>query len=233
MPHGTDSAWVRGQDADTCAGPRFWRSRTRSFLARRAILDISTPQLEALRARLAAAAARTSARPDADADDGAGPAIAVGRVGLCLLADFPQGAVAFDADLVAGALARIDGPLCATALLAMAPEDALGWVRGDWGRDRAGGEIERFLALAGEVLRDCTAALAQAEGAVAALDATLAEDPVVAILLATHAPSDTLVLSAELLVADGETHRPTFLAWMLDAKGLMGLLPEGSGSTEG
>lgn len=135
---------------------------------------------------------------------------------LCLLADFPIGALVAHDDLVAGVVTRFEGPFGGTAVLALDPEDAFAWVRATEG---PGDPIERYLEAAGRLVG------AAVEGWGASVGATLAcgtprlhEDSVVGILLGTHAPSDTGILSVRLSLETPGGACNAYLYLLLDPK---------------
>jgi hypothetical protein len=90
---------------------------------------------------------------------------------------------------------RIGGRLDGTALLAMEPGDALLWLqRGDDDSDPLG----RFVDWGNRLIAGVVDSLATALQAEASLqEPTLEERPLMAALLGTHAPSDTMVLSLQ------------------------------------
>ncbi len=96
-------------------------------------------------------------------------------------------------DLVAGVLQRFEGRLTGTALLAMDPGDALLWLqRGDDDADPLG----RFVDWGSRILAGVMLTLASTlQQDVTLAEPTLDERPLMAALLGTHAPSDTMVLS--------------------------------------
>jgi len=144
------------------------------------------------------------------------PRPVVVKVSGCPLGRFPDGALGCDGELVAAAVARVEAPTAGSAVLALDPEHALTWVAeaGD-GAD----PIARFLALSGALLRAATSGLETPLGVrLASGPAALGEDSVVGILLATHAPSDTWVLSARVDLDAGGLRRPAHAYWLLDPK---------------
>ena len=188
---------------------------------------LSPVQLESLRAQLAKGARRSS--EDLQQRHATGSRLSVDALSLCPLADFPRGAVCDEGDLVAGAVARFEGRASGTALLAVDPADALAWVRGGAPTEDP---IARYLELAERVLVGCLGTLAAGIRAPVALaQPVLVEDSVVGILLATHAPSDTLVLSVQLTLEGTGLRVPVFLYALVDAK-LLTLLADAGGDDE-
>ncbi len=111
------------------------------------------------------------------------------------LADFDPGAAARgpSGDLIAGVVQRFEGPISGSALLALEPGDALLWLqRGDDDAD----PLARFVEWGSRLLEGVTRALGDALGGeVVCGPGSLEERSLMAALLGTHAPSDTLVLS--------------------------------------
>ncbi len=120
------------------------------------------------------------------------------------LADFSGASEADHADVVAGVAQRFSGVLRGTSVFTMQPEGALLWSRSaaepDSDPDRV---LSTFVDLGSRVLEDVvgTAAhamhgqsMGQSIGQSVEFDAaTLRENSRVAIVLATHAPSDTAI----------------------------------------
>lgn len=100
-------------------------------------------------------------------------------------------------DVVAGVLARLEGGLCGSALLALEPDEALAWVRACGAAD----PLDTFVAMGGAVLEAvATAIRAATRSKTASCVARLVEESEPALLAATHAPADTLVVSARLRI---------------------------------
>ena len=113
------------------------------------------------------------------------------------LGDFGESGLQLSEDLVAGVMGRADGAMPGTLSLVVEPLDALAWAQVGGGD----GPLETFVALGREVLVGITVALAEAlESPVEFRDARLVEEPELAMLVKTHAPSDTLVFSSRLRI---------------------------------
>lgn len=161
----------------------------------------STEQMIALHAFFAEAAAAGEA---ALAElSGGETGIDVLEVRAGVLEQFGERGMRVGDDLVAAVIGRIEGGLPGSAGLALEPEEALAWARsGD------GDPIASFVALGRALLEG----LAQAIGEVTRIetgfhDPRLAEQTEPCLLAATHAPSDTLVLSARMRIESrGEAH---------------------------
>ncbi len=125
-------------------------------------------------------------------------------------------------DLVAGALTACRGDLSGAALLHMDPEAALAWSRAlAPGADA----IATFLGAGDVLLGSVIRAASDVLGLPTELGACqLVEDTLGGCLLATHAPPDTVLIGAKLVVetgaegaADEQTHDATFHL-LLDGK---------------
>ena len=144
--------------------------------------------------------------------------ITLRRIGVCALAEFSEGAVCNDGGLIAGAVLRFGGMLSGTALLSLEPEDALAWTQSAGpGREL----LSTFVALGSEALSAIVRSATerwQIETHVG--EGRLVEDSVVAIMLDTHAPSDTAIVSAGLELRAGDVHVPAYFYLMLEPKPL-------------
>lgn len=190
-------------------------------------LSLSIPQHELLRDCLASGLERAR---DALADTAAASSeLRLDSVSTCTLYDFdpdrdPRGP---SGELIAGVLQRFEGPLCGTGLFALDPGDALLWLQAGEGQ---GEPLDRFVDQGRRLLEVVVGALADAAGADALPGApALEERPLMAVLLGTHAPSDTLVLglSGELVfpVADvPEIRAPFRVLLLLEPKLVAGIL---------
>lgn len=111
------------------------------------------------------------------------------------LGDFGESGLRLSEDMVAGVMGRVDGAMPGSLNLVIEPEDALVWAQIGGGAD----PLETFVDLGRELLEGVAVALAQVlESPVEFRDARLVEEPELAMLVQTHAPSDTLVFSARL-----------------------------------
>ncbi len=143
---------------------------------------------------------------------------AVSRLALCSLAAYPESAILVGhAGAVAGVGGRFEAPVPVTALLALDPHDALELVRrlcSGEGSDHPVGraEIGRFVAALAELLTRLVEALgggaAGGNRARPARPPELVEDGLTTWLLATHAPRDAVLLSAEVELLEDERHAP-------------------------
>ncbi|MGH0036769.1 MAG: hypothetical protein ACQGVK_17225 [Myxococcota bacterium] len=166
-------------------------------------LKLTTAQLEAIRAQL-----ESGAR--------AGAEVLVPEAALCLLADFPNGALVGHGDITAGVVVRFQGAFGGTAVFALDPEDALAWMRPASARDDL---IPAYLDRVAGLVASAVNAWGESMGVAFAFgEPVLHEDSVVGILLGTHAPSDTLILSARLAIDADGAPRPAHLYLMVDPK---------------
>ena len=100
-------------------------------------------------------------------------------------------------DLVAAVMGRLEGGLPGSLGLALEPEDALVWARVGGAPD----PLESFVALGRLLLEGVAGALSEVlRGTTSFHDACLVETSEPCLLAATHAPSDTLVISARLRI---------------------------------
>jgi len=164
----------------------------------------STEQMIALHAFFAEAAAAGEA---ALADlSGSETGVDVLEVRAGVLEEFGERGMRVGEDLVAAVMGRLEGGLPGSTGLALEPEEALAWAR-------IGGEgdpIEAFVALGRAVLEGLAQAISEATRTRTRFhDGRLAEQTEPCLLAATHAPSDTRVLSARMRI---ETRGEAFSA---------------------
>lgn len=184
-------------------------------------LHLSIEQLDLLREHLSAGLVRaeTHLRSRHTPDSGA-------ELCACkctVLSNFAESVVGLDGDLIAGALVGFERGLVGTALFAMDPSDAFDWIRAAESADVVGD----FLARGSEVLGDLVAELGEKLSLDIAVGAPrLEEDSVAAVLLRTHAPSDTAVLSLRLHVAAGDAVLPAYVFLLVEPKSLQAALPD-------
>lgn len=137
------------------------------------------------------------------------------------LSEFPERLYCFDDAPVAGVMTNFGGGIRGSSLLAMAPADALAWVRA---REACADPVAAFLELAREVQNCVVGAIGEGLGAAVILEtARLHEDTVPVILFGTHAPSDTVILCLRAMVAAGDEVLPVYLYTLLESK-LLGCL---------
>ena len=150
-----------------------------------------------------------------------------GALALCPLADFPQKAVSTDADTVAAVVRGLVGPCCGTVAIAFEPKAALQLIRSGtlaaWKPGDARAQIDAFVA-AGAAIGEAVAAVALP--GVAAGHPRLVEDSLPAVLVSTHAPRDTMVVSAELRFHHEEQRLVGYVCLLVDGKLLPALATE-------
>jgi len=143
------------------------------------------------------------------------------QVSVCPLCDFPQSRAFGDGDRVAAVVQRFDGELPLTGVFVMEPEDALVVAR-----ELAGGgdPLDAYVDRGRAVLEALVVRAAELHEATAIPGtAVLAEEPLLPILAATHAPPDVRVLSVALLVELGERSLAATAHVLIESKPL-GLL---------
>lgn len=100
-----------------------------------------------------------------------------------------------DGDRVAAVSCAIAGWLSGTVVFAMEPEDALAWVLSSCSGDDP---LESFVSSGECIVRELVHSTAPTEPSLDLAAGRLREESLLEILVGTHAPSDTLVLSARL-----------------------------------
>jgi len=158
-------------------------------------LMISTEQMIALHSFFAAAAAL--GETSLGELSGCETEIEVQEIRCTALAEFGEQGLCLSEDLVAGVMGRLEGVMPGSLNLVLEPEDALMWSR--MGGD--GDPLETFVEIGRRLLGGMTKALCEIlPGEASFEDATLAEAPELAMLVGTHAPSDTLVFSTRMRI---------------------------------
>ena len=149
---------------------------------------------------------------------------------VCPLAEFPQGSVLVDLDMRATVLLPVRGGLSALAALSFAPEGAMTLIRrwagppgpGPDGRDAGRHSLECFLDGGQHLL--AAALIAFGLDPAPASEARLEEDALLVSLARTHAPADTAVWSAEVVITCNGSPVPAVFALMADPKALGALV---------
>ena len=144
-------------------------------------------------------------------------------------ADFPDLAESDHADVVAGVAQRFSGALRGTSVLSMAPESALAWSRSvletpDGSVIDPERVISTFVGLGSDLVGNLVAAVAQAmHGQPVEFDeASLCESSRVAIVLGTHPPGDTAVVTLGFDVEFGGEAYAAHVDLLLEPKLLPG-----------
>ncbi len=139
-------------------------------------------------------------------------------------------------DVIAAVLQRFEGHLPGTALFVLDPGDALLWLQREGATEDP---LGRFVEWGGHVLSGVVDQLASVWQAEVEYGAPMLEErPLMAALLATHPPSDTVVLSiqGELVFsvqgAPDEMHAPFSIHVLLEPKLIAGILSGLTGDTK-
>jgi hypothetical protein len=140
----------------------------------------------------------------------------VTRAALCCLSDFPERAVFCPEELMASIVLSHHGRLPGTAVLSFEPPHAFQLIRS---LSLEGDPLETFRTTIANLVQGLlTGFLTAGEGPVAFGEPCLEENSLVATVLSTHAPPDTLVVSLELGFVSPDHALPSYLYWLLDAK---------------
>ena len=184
-------------------------------------LMISTEQMIALHGFFAEAAAVGEA--SLGEITGGETEVEVQEIRATALADFGDRGLCLSDDMIAGVMGRLEGVMPGTASLVLEPEEALLWARLGGGED----PLAMYVTLGKTLLEGVAMFLAEVlEGEVAFDGARLVEQSELAMLVATHAPSDTVVFSTRMRIVardenfDAVSHllvEPKYLAQLLSA----------------
>jgi hypothetical protein len=184
-------------------------------------LMISTEQMIALHGFFAEAAAVGEA--SLGEITGCETEVEVQEVRATALGDFGDRGLCLSDDMIAGVMGRLKGVMPGTANLVLEPEEALLWARLGGGED----PLAMYVTLGKTLLEGVATFLAEVlEGEVALDGARLVEQSELAMLVATHAPSDTVVFSTRMRIVardesfDAVSHllvEPKYLAQLLSA----------------
>jgi len=173
----------------------------------------STEQMIALHAFFAEGAAAGEAVL-AD-QSGCTTEVEVVEVRCGVLDEFGERGLRVGDDLVAAVVGRLEGGLAGSLVLALEPEEALAWARmGD-----PADPLEAFQSLGRALLEGVASALSEAlRGQVALTAAGLIEASEPCLLAGTHAPADTLVVSARLRITARDETLPAAVHALLEPK---------------
>lgn len=173
----------------------------------------STEQMIALHAFFAEGAAAGEALL-AD-QSGCTTEVEVVEVRCGVLDEFGERGLRVGDDLVAAVVGRLEGGLAGSLVLALEPEEALAWARmGD-----PADPLEAFQSLGRGLLEGVASALSEAlRGQVALEAAGLIEASEPCLLAGTHAPADTLVVSARLRITARDETLPAAVHALLEPK---------------
>lgn len=138
------------------------------------------------------------------------------------LGEFGERGLLLSDDLVAGVMGRVEGRMPGSLNLVLEPEDALAWAQvGAASAD----PIEAFVSLGQELLSGMCVELSDVLGSATLLcDAELVELPELAMLVGTHAPLDTLVLSSRLRIDCRDEVLTAHSHWLVEPKYVSQLL---------
>jgi hypothetical protein len=110
-----------------------------------------------------------------------------------------------EGDRVAGVSCGLHGSLSGTAVFAMEPEDAFAWMLSSC---RGEDPLESFVASGERIIREFVHSTGPTEPSPELAAGSLREESLMEILVGTHAPSDTLVLSARLVLRTTQLRHP-------------------------
>lgn len=123
--------------------------------------------------------------------------IEVQEIRCTALSEFGERGLCLSEDLVAGVMGRLEGVMPGSLSLVLEPEEALMWSRMGGNDD----PLETFVELGRRLLGGMAGALSGILSGTACFEgARLVEEPELAMLVGTHAPSDTLVFSARMRI---------------------------------
>jgi hypothetical protein len=193
-------------------------------------VTISPSRLQIFRTALEEAASSTAA--NLQASDSFPWDLSVPRVALCCLKDFPEQAVFCGQEMMASVLVGHRGRLLGTSVISLEPRHALELIRS---LEVEGDPLDIFRRAGAGVLQGMLAWFRAADGLPAELgDPILEERSLVATVLGTHAPPNTMVVSLEIGFASTGQSFAAYLYLLLDAKVLQSALErleKGSGGS--
>ncbi len=173
----------------------------------------STEQMIALHGFFAeGAAAGEAALAD---QSGCTTEVEVVEVRCGVLDEFGERGLRAGDDLVAAVVGRLEGGLGGSMALVLEPEEALAWARTGDPAD----PLDVFLLLGRSLLEGVATTLSEAlRVATTVCDARLVETSEPCLLAGTHAPSDTLVVSARLRIEARDETLPAAVHLLLEPK---------------
>lgn len=183
-------------------------------------LSISMEQMIALHSFFAEAAAAGEACVSELC--GVETEIDVAEIRVTPVGEFGELGLLLSEDLVAGVMGRVEGGLPGSLNLVLEPEDALAWAQmGSAGSD----PIAAYVGLGTEVLSGLCVALADVMSTeVEFCEPRLVESTELGMLVGTHAPSDTLVLSVQLRIDCRGEEIGAHSHWLVEPKYVSHLL---------
>jgi len=154
----------------------------------------------------------------------------VSRAVLCHLSDFPEQAVFCDEEMMASVLLSHHGELLGTSVISLQPRYALELINS---LGVEGNPLDRFRKAGASVLRGILGWFGASGGpSIEFGDPAVEERSLVATVLGTHAPPDTVVISVEAGFVSAEKAFPAYLYLLVDGKvfqSALGCLGEGEG----
>jgi hypothetical protein len=186
-------------------------------------LTISATWLQAFHAAIqeaASATARDLQRSGAFPWD-----LRVSRAALCRLGEFPAKAVFCDGEMMASVLVSHRGWILGTSVISLEPQHALELIRSVEGE---GDPLDVFRSTGARLLQGMLERLAAGGGqSLECGDPGLEEDSLVATVLGTHAPRETMVVSLQIDFVSARRALPAYLYLLLDSKTLESTLGSG------
>ena len=154
----------------------------------------------------------------------------VPRAALCCLSEFPERAIFCDEEMMASVLVSHRGRLPGTSVIAFQPRHALDLIHSLGVEEKP---LDVFRKAGADVLQGMLARVGgQCGSPIEFGDPILEEQPLVATVLGTHPPPDTMVVSLEIGFVSVEQAFPAYLYLLLDVKALqsaLGCAEEGEG----
>jgi hypothetical protein len=155
--------------------------------------------------------------------------LSVPRVSLCPLSEFPQQAVFCGEEMMASVLVSYRGRFLGSSVISLEPPHALGLIQSLEALEAEGEPLEIFRTTGASVLQGILGGLDAGGGRDLEFGNPIFEEgSLVATLLGTHAPRDTMVVSLELDFSTPRQAFPAYLYLLLDVKALessLGSLP--------
>jgi hypothetical protein len=185
-------------------------------------LIVSPSRLQAFRTALEGAACSTTASLR---ESGFFPwDLSASRAALCGLSDFPEKAIFCGEEMMASVLVSHRGKLPGTSVISLEPRHALTLIRS---LGVEGDPLDIYRSAGAGVLRGILGWLGGTGGTPAELgDPILEERSLVATVLGTHAPPNTMVGSLEIGFASADQAFPAYLYLLVDAKLLRSVLDD-------
>jgi hypothetical protein len=183
-------------------------------------LIITPSWLQAFRTAIAESASSTAAALERS---GTFPwDLSISRAAFCGLSDFPAQSVFCDQGTMASVIVSHHGKLVGTSLISLEPRHAFELIRS---LGAEGDPLDIFRTLGASLLRGMLGSLGAAEDSQVEFgNPALKEASLVATVLGTHAPPDTMVVSAEVGFVSAKRAFPAYLYLLLDAKAMQSSL---------